>query len=173
MNKFISTLFFIVLLPCLNLVAQNEVTLTGMLTTKSGKAIPEVVIYAGSQYVVSEKNGEFKLEIVKNKPYLLSFQGINIVPFQQEVTLLNDSSIQFIGVKKAIELDEVTINANSDPFGVRKLRPTEDGGLYEGKKTEVINLKKLVGNKATNNPRQAFRKIPGLTIWEAIMVVYN
>lgn len=43
------------------------------------------------------------------------------------------------------------MKVNFDVFGIRRLRVIEVGGLYEGKKIEVINIEKLVGNKVVNN----------------------
>ena len=39
--------------------------------------------------------------------------------------------------------------------------------ITQGKKTEAIRLEKLDANKATNQSRQIFAKIPGLNIWES------
>jgi Fe(3+) dicitrate transport protein len=39
--------------------------------------------------------------------------------------------------------------------------------IYAGKKTEVIDVSKLIANKATNNTRQIFAQVVGLTINES------
>lgn len=38
--------------------------------------------------------------------------------------------------------------------------------IYAAKKSEVIQIKKLTANLAINNPRQVYKGIPGLNIWE-------
>jgi Fe(3+) dicitrate transport protein len=67
---------------------------------------------------------------------------------------------------KVLPQMEVTGEKGND-FGRKSLNGVEDFGIYEGKKTEVIELSKLTGNVATNNARQVFGKIPGLNIWES------
>jgi Fe(3+) dicitrate transport protein len=65
-------------------------------------------------------------------------------------------------------LNQVEIRAiKSNDFGRKNLNGVENGAIYEGKKTELIQLSKLTVNLATNNARQVFAKIPGLNIWES------
>lgn len=39
--------------------------------------------------------------------------------------------------------------------------------IFDGKKTELILMDEIVGNKATNNARQVFARVPGVTVWES------
>ena len=48
-----------------------------------------------------------------------------------------------------------------------KLKDIEETAIYAGKKTEVITLDKITANKATNNSRQVFAQVVGLTINES------
>lgn len=66
------------------------------------------------------------------------------------------------------ELEGITVQAEREKtFGIARLKSVEDFGIYEGKKTEVILLRDLHVNMATNNPRQVYAKITGLNIWES------
>lgn len=66
------------------------------------------------------------------------------------------------------ELDEVLIEAQREQrFGISHLQSVDNFGIYEGKKTEVILLKNINANLATNNPRQIYAKVAGLSIWES------
>lgn len=38
--------------------------------------------------------------------------------------------------------------------------------IYTGKKNEVIQLNRLNADLSTNNTRQVFAKVPGMSIWE-------
>ena len=38
--------------------------------------------------------------------------------------------------------------------------------LFSGKKNEVLRLSNINANLASNNPREIFARIPGVTIWE-------
>jgi Fe(3+) dicitrate transport protein len=50
--------------------------------------------------------------------------------------------------------------------GFTRLRDVEGTSIYAGKKTEVVVLNDVIGNKSTNNPRQVYSKVAGLNIWE-------
>lgn len=167
MKKLQHIFFGLFFLFSLTLTAQQTALLKGSLSTSNGEPINEVVIYGAEDFVITDEKGTFSVKLQINKVYLLSFQSLNTLPFQKTITITKDTFIQLIGEKRSINISEVTIEGVSDPFGIRKLRPTEGGGLYEGKKTEVINIDKLIGNKASNNARQAFGKIPSLNIWES------
>jgi Fe(3+) dicitrate transport protein len=65
-------------------------------------------------------------------------------------------------------LNEATIKAaKEETNGMARLKSVEGFGIYEAKKTELIVLKDVLANTATNNPRQIFAKVPGLNIWES------
>lgn len=149
--------------------AQQLLNLKGTVVNSAKTPLADIALYLNNseQIDISNSEGTFSFQLLKGKKYSLRLQGINIEPLQIKLQLFSDSSIQVKVQEKLIELSEVLIQAESDPFGIRQLRPTEDGGLYEGKKTEVINVEKLIGNKASNNARQAFSKIPSLNIWES------
>ena len=62
-------------------------------------------------------------------------------------------------------LQQVEIRANA--VASSRLRAVEGLAIYEGKKTELIQLDGLTANLATNNARQVFAKVAGLNIWES------
>lgn len=47
------------------------------------------------------------------------------------------------------------------------LNSVENFGIYEGRKTEVIEPAKLSANLATNNAREVYTRVAGLNIWES------
>jgi Fe(3+) dicitrate transport protein len=49
---------------------------------------------------------------------------------------------------------------------IEKLNPIENLSIYSGKKNEVIVLSSLQANLVSNNTRQIFARVPGVTIWE-------
>ncbi len=64
-------------------------------------------------------------------------------------------------------LSEVVIqNERRKFFALNKLKDVEETAIYAGKKTEVIAVQALNANKATNNTRQIFAQVTGLTINE-------
>ena len=58
------------------------------------------------------------------------------------------------------ELEAITIQAERErTFGITRMQAVENFGIYEGRKTEVIVLKDMTANLATNNPRQVYARI--------------
>ncbi|HEU4496193.1 MAG TPA: TonB-dependent receptor plug domain-containing protein, partial [Flavobacterium sp.] len=47
-----------------------------------------------------------------------------------------------------------------------RLPEVKNSTLFSGKKNEVIRLSNINGNFATNNAREVFSRVPGVTIWE-------
>ncbi|MCK6695856.1 MAG: hypothetical protein L6Q97_27600, partial [Thermoanaerobaculia bacterium] len=65
-------------------------------------------------------------------------------------------------------LREVTIRSAETPaMGLTRLRAVEGMAIYEGKKSEVVQLDAITANTATNNARQVFARVAGLNIWES------
>jgi Fe(3+) dicitrate transport protein len=50
--------------------------------------------------------------------------------------------------------------------GITYMEEIEGTSIMSGKKNEVLDLKKLNANLTTNNNRQVYGKIPGITVWE-------
>lgn len=61
-------------------------------------------------------------------------------------------------------IDEVTIKA--EKMKEIRLKSVEGTVIFEGKKTEIIDLSNILANTATNNGRQIFNRIAGLNVWE-------
>ena len=165
--------FFILLLGYLcgspNGWSQRVSTLSGVVTDFAERPLEDVLVQIpdGGHLAVTDRAGRFALQLPDQQTYVLQIKGIGIELLEQTVFLNGDTTL-VIRVQKAIQnLSEVIVRAEADAFGIRQLRSVEAGGLYEGKKTEVINIDKLIGNKAANNARQAFGKIPSLNIWES------
>jgi Fe(3+) dicitrate transport protein len=65
-------------------------------------------------------------------------------------------------------LQEVkVISEKENGNGITRMKSVDGFGIYESKKSEVIVLKDMTANLATNNARQVFSKVPGLNIWES------
>ncbi len=65
-------------------------------------------------------------------------------------------------------LSDVVVRAEPEErFGLTRLNAVDGMGIYEGRKTEVLVMKDIIANTATNNARQVFSRITGLNIWES------
>lgn len=80
----------------------------------------------------------------------------------------NAQDTTFTEKKKAEKLQEVTVEAEKDnSFGITRLKQVEGTSIYAGKKSEVVLMNDVNGNKAANNARQIYSKVAGLNIWES------
>lgn len=151
-------------------IAQNLVSLNGeVLNSKTNKPFEDVYVNVISvnKQELTNKQGKFSFKLPVGKKYTLEFKGLTIKTEIRVVDLQKETNVVFKFDEEIQALEEVIVRSKIDKFGIRQLRAIEGGGLYEGKKSEVINVENLTANKATNNARQAFAKIPSLNIWES------
>jgi len=67
---------------------------------------------------------------------------------------------------KTVQLPEFIFKANKPFSTIGQMPDLKDNTIYAGKKTEVIRMDGLHADLSTNNTRQVFAKVPGITIWE-------
>ncbi len=65
---------------------------------------------------------------------------------------------------KVYNAKEVIIDGYSSLGGVERMPDVKNGIIYAGKKTEVIQLDKILADVSTNNARQVFAKVPGISL---------
>ncbi|MBS1662743.1 MAG: TonB-dependent receptor [Bacteroidetes bacterium] len=63
-------------------------------------------------------------------------------------------------------LDSAQVRGTTHGFGITRLKDVDGAGIYAGKKSEVVIIKDLNANTATNNSRQLYSKVAGLNIYE-------
>mgnify|MGYP006138653867 CR=1 FL=1 len=135
---------------------ENRGIAGAMVFTKDGKSFTE-----------TSSDGRYSLTLPYGTYTLVAFaEGYN----QTEITTTLQNPQSTLDIELSIlskELDEVKINAERErTFGITRLRSVEGLNIFEAKKSEVIVLKDMTANLATNNARQVFAKVPGLNIWE-------
>lgn len=162
---------FLVLWMCLGLTiaySQGNVVLEGKVVNERGAPIEDVLIryQENKSPISSDEKGKFTLTLPSGT-YTLLFRSIKTTPYAETINLNTDVARTFRLQEVIRDLDELVVEEDAESSGIRQLRSIEAGGLYEGKKTEVIDVQKLVSNKAANNARQAFAKVPSLNIWES------
>ena len=65
-------------------------------------------------------------------------------------------------------LGEVTVAGRSRGEASNgRLRDVEASAIYAGRKTDLILPDKLLGNLATNNAREVYKSVAGLSVWES------
>lgn len=142
----------------------------------SGNVSSNSIPLEGASAVLNKKNhklcdekGNFEFKGLKPGQYTLTLFHFGFEAKTYSINLSDGN--EFIKVElRPLEknLTEVIItDSASGNFGMRRMRAVEGMGIYEAKKSEVIELEALTANKAANNARQVYAKIPGLNIWES------
>lgn len=67
---------------------------------------------------------------------------------------------------KVTHLNEIIVTDYNSSNRIEYMPAMKDNIIYAGKKTEVIVLDKMNADLSTNNSRQVFGKVPGISIWE-------
>ena len=158
--------YFFLLIFTVNSFSQNSIS--GIIKSSIGTNLALVEIYnktSGSKHI-SDKNGNFNIEVNQSGNYDFTFHKENYSVLEIEISTSETNKI--IVLEKINNLSEVVIkNQREKIFALNKLKDIEETAIYAGKKTEVIAIEKLTANKATNNARQIFAQIVGLTINES------
>ena len=157
---------FFLLLFSLGSIAQNKIA--GVITDGDGQKLTTVEVYNKTTNikVFTDATGAFEFDLKKSGSFDFVFfkEGYSIV----EQNNITTGSTLTIALKKIINLSEVIIRKqNAKIFALHKLKDIEGTAIYAGKKTEVVSVNKLTANKATNNARQIFAQVVGLTINES------
>lgn len=159
---------FSILLIILSLNAFSQSKLNGIVTSSDGTKLAYVEVYNKTLGTRSSTNakGEFAINIEQNASYEIVFYKENY-GLQERTVSSSDKSLEIV-LEKINNLSEVIINKEREKISVlNKLKDIEETAIYAGKKTEVISVDKLTANKATNNPRQIYAQVVGLTINES------
>jgi Fe(3+) dicitrate transport protein len=162
--KDFSILFFLLFFQ--NGFSQNKIS--GVIKTDSGETISLVSVYnkITETKTISNKNGEFEIEKSATGNSELVFYKENYALLEQKIP--DSQTTILVVLNKITNLSEVVINKQRDQvFAISKLKDIDETAIYAGKKTEVISINKLTANKATNNARQIFAQVVGLTINES------
>ncbi|GGE15983.1 TonB-dependent receptor domain-containing protein [Psychroflexus salis] len=116
---------------------------------------------------LSDANGNFKFENLKAGQHTFVFLIDNYSYDEKTIDLQNDSQRTFI-LNQSINLSEVVVQAKKrELFQLRRLKDVEDLQINAGKKTEVVLVGQMIGNKSNSNARQVFAQVAGLNIYES------
>ena len=136
----------------------------------SSEPIPYVHLkITDSTGLVSDENGAFSFTNVQpgNYSLVISFIGYKTVVKSIKLKRKHTNRVFKLEVD-ALELSQVElIERHARQTNITRLRSVEGTSIYASKKNEVILMEHTMGNKATNNSRQVYSKVPGLNIWES------
>jgi Fe(3+) dicitrate transport protein len=117
----------------------------------------------------TNSNGEYRVENIQYGSYEIEIFYENMQRVIQNVIInkpINFYNAELVQISKSLAEVKV-VSESQQTSGIGRLNSVDGFGIYEAKKTEVIFLKDVNANLASNNPRQVFGKIPGLNIWES------
>lgn len=165
-------IFLLILLFSSIAYCQNATLIGKVLQAENKSPIPEATIilnYNSSKPFTTNQEGTFKIQELNPGTYQITVFSYDKETLKQEISLKSGLN-QFTFELKPLNdsLNELVIEASAEKtYGMTRLNAVEGFGIYEAKKNEVIVLDDLSANKATNNARQIFAKVPGLNIWES------
>jgi len=136
-------------------VSKEPLSLVNVVKNKN-----KFVDFTDSKGLITFKTSKKKVEV---SFHLLEYESVT------KEYLVDGKTTQLISLAKLREsLNEVVIDAKrKKKYELTILKAVEGTHIYAGKKTEVINLDLVQGNKASNNPRQVFAKVVGLNIYDS------
>ena len=144
--------------------------ISGYVTHSNNEPLAFTTIYLEKINKVFYTNnlGFFTIPKLNYGKYVISYYLTGFTKKNDTITLdqpyLNLSKV--VLEELSYDLEEYEIKQEEE-FNIRKLRAIEGVMITQGKKTEAISVESLDANKATNQSRQIYSKIPGINIWES------
>lgn len=160
----ILAILLVAITPC---VAQYQIS--GQAYDEQGKKIGNVEVFnqTNSQGVSTDNSGYFTMEVANKGVYKLVVFSLGYEVLERVVDVKNDVTMEFTLKTLSQNLSEVVIAEQKERvFNLKRLNPVEGTAIYAGKKSEVILMDQMVGNKASNNARQVYAQVVGLNIYE-------
>jgi Fe(3+) dicitrate transport protein len=146
-------------------------SMKGWVMDTKGVAIPftSVHIKKANITVQSDSVGYFEFNNLEYGEYQLVFFSLDKEKMTKEIKLNRaEVYLQITLNERHQNFNEVVVVSKRDKnFGRNYMKSVENFGIYEGKKTEVVEMSEINANVATNNARQVYAKVTGLNIWES------
>lgn len=160
----------ILIFSLMSLGLQAQFTLKGkILNEESQSPMSSIQVWdkASGKKSISDVDGNFKFDNLEAGEHTLIFL-IDNYSYQEKSFNLKADLEKTFRLKKSISLSEVVIQAKKrELFELRRLKDVEDLQINAGKKTEVILIDQVVGNKSNSNARQVYAQVAGLNIYES------
>jgi Fe(3+) dicitrate transport protein len=139
---------------------------------ETGAPISSVSIFnqTNAKTHTANSTGQIELELSSAGTYTLLFFKEGYASLTKAFTLSENEKQDVIILleKLDVQLPAVEVPLDEDDNSSQgRLRNVQGTAIYAAKKSEVILLEKLTANLAVNNPRQVYKGIPGLNIWES------
>ncbi|MFM6924935.1 MAG: TonB-dependent receptor family protein [Ferruginibacter sp.] len=162
------SLAFILILFTQLSFGQKKATIKGYLKNPSSGCAGMTVSIDTILKTVADNNGFFEIKNVPFKKVKLEvfFEGQRRYKKNIQVNEALIELIINITDTAVLELEEMVINKKIHLNGLGRMDPVRGTALFEAKKNDVLVLKNIDANLATNNTRQVFSKVAGINVWE-------
>ena len=151
-------------------ISSQKGKISGFITQSNNDPLAYTTVYIEKINKVFYTNnlGFFTIPKINYGEYVISYYLSGFTKKSDTINL-NQSYLnlpKIILEELSYDLKEYEIKQDEE-FNIRKLRAIEGVMITQGKKTEAISVESLDANKATNQSRQIYSKIPGINIWES------
>lgn len=139
---------------------------------KDGKQDPVegalVSIDSLNKSTVTDKDGYFVIKKVPVGTHQITVSHVSFTPFKTPFKLSRNNGVMEVTLSESFSaLEPVLVSASPINWNGIARKPHTDGEImYASKKNDQISLDQINGNKALNNPREVFARVPGINIWE-------
>lgn len=160
---------FLLVICLLNMAAMaRQFTLSGTVQAGDEPAVYAIVVLREQdQHKYTDDNGFFRFVQLDSGKYTLIINAAGYKEYTRQIVLSRNTTLNIkLEPKGSVELPGVTVTTGKDESVSGKMNDVTGTAINAGKKTEVINLRNINANLATNNTRQIYARIPGLNIWE-------
>ncbi len=159
---------FVIILLTLNFSLWSQ-TISGHLQGLRDEPVIGMVFIDGTGIKAeTDSKGYYKTGAIKPGTYKVVAFVPGYETTYQTVSMNSENLVVDFALKELeTELEEITIqDSRSEEMGIGWLQSVTGSAIYEAKKTELIEVDKIIGNKAANVGRQVYSRVPGLNIWE-------
>lgn len=155
--------FILMMMVCLiSVVSYAQYNINGTLRRGDEPVVhATVILLPGSQQKLSDENGFFRFSKLSPGTYT-----VKIGDYEETIVITDKHITADINLLKNITLSDVVVTGKRNESVSGMLKDVSGTTINAGKKTEVINMRHINANLATNNTRQIYARIPGLNIWE-------
>ncbi|MGB3149448.1 MAG: TonB-dependent receptor [Maribacter sp.] len=148
----------------------GQLSISGNITNKEGKPIPDVEVYLRQleRLEMTDANGRFEFENIPGGKYSIVVFAYEYEVLERELTFDKAFSMDIqLQRLQAENLSEVVLTQKREQvFALKQLKKVEGTAIYAGKKSEVVLLDGITGNLAANNSRQIYSQVVGLNIYD-------
>jgi Fe(3+) dicitrate transport protein len=145
--------------------------LSGKVVIKGEPCIdpPKITLRGSTLVTEADPKGNFLLRGVPAGLHTFVVFCLGKTTVEREIEInQNIQGVEFVLTEIENDLEYVQVDGSREEnFSISRLRSVENFGVYDGRKSEVVVLKDMVINAATNNARQVYSRITGLNIWES------